>query len=76
MGTEMGLIDKVLFSFRVMGRWEVLATLAGFIAVWLLMRYIADPWSRTARPPKIRKKEAPPVLVDDAGSPDADDFPD
>jgi hypothetical protein len=76
MVTDMGFIDKILFSFRVMARWEVLATLAGFIAVWLLMRYIADPWSRTARPPKIRKKEAPPVLVDDGGQTDADDFPD
>ncbi|MFH2115638.1 MAG: hypothetical protein ABIJ86_14160 [Spirochaetota bacterium] len=76
MGTDMGFIDKVLFSFRVMARWEVLATLAGFIAVWLLMRYIADPWSRTTRPTKIRKKEGPPAMADDSGHPDGEDFPD
>lgn len=76
MGADMGFIDKVLFSFTVMARWEVIATLAAFIAVWLLMRYIADPWSRTVRPPKIRKKEAPPVLADDGGPIDGDDFPD
>jgi len=76
MGSDMGFIDKVLFSFRVMARWEVIATLAGFIAVWLLMRYLADPWSRTTRAPKIRKKEAPPVLADEGGSTEGEEFPD
>lgn len=76
MGADMGFIDKVLFSFTVMARWEVLVTLVGFIAVWLLMRYIADPWARTSRPPKIRKKAPPPVLANDDSSVEEGDFPD
>jgi hypothetical protein len=76
MGTDMGFIDKSLFSFRVMARWEVLATLAGFIAVWLLMRYIADPWSRTTRPPKSARRNRLLCLVDEGVPTDAEDFPD
>lgn len=72
----MGLIDKVLFSFKVMARWEVLVSLAGFVAVWLLMRYIADPWARRTRPTKVRKQAAPPPLANETPTPDEADFPD
>lgn len=72
----MGFIDKVLFSFKVMARWEVLVTLVGFVAVWLLMRYIADPWARRIRPAKVRKKPAPPPLANEAPVADEADFPD
>ena len=76
MGAEMGLIDKVLFSFTVMARWEVLVSLAGFVAVWLLMRYIADPWSRKARPTRVRKQSSPPPLSEEAPAAEESDFPD
>ena len=72
----MGFVDKVLFSFEVMARWEVLVTLAGFVAVWLLMRYIADPWARRTRPMKVRKQVAPPPLANEAPVTDEADFPD
>lgn len=72
----MGFVDKVLFSFTVMTRWEVLVTMAGFIAVWLLMRYIADPWSRKSRPTRVRKQASPPPPVTEVPAADESDFPD
>jgi hypothetical protein len=76
----MSIIDKIRFAFQVMLSWEVLVTLGGFIALWLLLRYVADPWSRVThsrpspRPPVSHEHPAgkPPVHHDG----DIDEFPD
>ena len=58
----MNLFDKIMMAFKVMARWEILVSLAAFVALWLLVRYIADPWSRSARPrPAPRRSRAAKV---------------
>lgn len=85
MAAEPGFMDRIALAFKVMARWETLLTLAAFIAIWLLLRYVADPWARenhaprpslksllARRPP--RKPVAPPVEAVPAEDED-DDFP-
>jgi len=61
----MGFLDKILLAFAVVMRWETLVTAVGFIAVWLLLRYVADPWVKervVRRPPRLKpRKKAKPV---------------
>lgn len=67
MYADFSIIDRVRLAFAVMMHWEILATLAAFIALWLLMSYVADPWRaksrkagpRIPRPRKAAKVKAP-----------------
>ncbi|HPE37188.1 MAG TPA: hypothetical protein PK625_08555 [Spirochaetales bacterium] len=49
MQAESGIADRLRLAWEVMGRWEVLLTLAIFVAVWILFRNLADPWAREGR---------------------------
>jgi len=84
MASELGLMDRLALAFAVMARWETLLTLAAFVAIWLLLRYVADPWARenhaprpslksllARRPP--RKPVAPPP--EEHPSDEEDEFP-
>ncbi|MDX9898647.1 MAG: hypothetical protein RBT62_06985 [Spirochaetia bacterium] len=74
-------MDRLKLALAVMMRWETLVTLVAFIAVWLLVRYVADPWRSEGRRASMRafmssrKAEAPPAAVadDDPDSLDDDD---
>ncbi|MBN2874873.1 MAG: hypothetical protein JXM71_07240 [Spirochaetales bacterium] len=77
MANEFSIMDRLTLAFKVMTQWETLATLAAFIAFWLLIRYVADPWRE--RSPRLtmgsRKaaRKAPPQIPDDVEAPDDDD---
>jgi hypothetical protein len=59
MGETFSIMDRLTLAFAVISRWEVLATLGAFIAFWLLIRYVADPWREKAqRMPKAARKAA------------------
>jgi len=65
----------------VASRWETLVTLGAFVAFWLLLRYIADPWRRDDRKPRgVKKAKKPsPTPVEqaiEADESDDDGFPD
>lgn len=69
MADDFSIIDRLRLAFTVMGRWEVLATLAAFVVFWLLVRYVAEPWRREGRPKqsfrlrlKAKADEAPPAI--------------
>jgi len=72
MGGDFSIADRLELAFKVMTQWETLATLGAFIALWLLVRYVADPWRASAprmmRQPRSRGKKVPelPPTDDDA----------
>lgn len=80
MTGDFSLFDRLALAFQVMASWEVLATLGAFVALWLFVRYVADPWRSEARRrsagPRMRaaKESGPPAgeAPPDA-SPDSDD---
>lgn len=81
MHDTFSVFDRLNLALQVMTRWETLVTLVAFIALWLLVRYVADPWNNEARRANLRafrssrKAEAPPVaqIDDDPDSFDDDD---
>jgi len=80
MADDFSILDRLRLAFKVMARWEVLATLVAFVLFWLLVRYIADPWRREGRPkisfrPRLKSKadEAPPAVTEPADDEDEDD---
>ena len=55
----MTMMDKIQLAVQVVSRWETLVTLAVFIAFWLLVAYVADPWrADVARPQPVARKSA------------------
>jgi len=84
MGSDFSIMDRLNLAFKVMTQWETLVTLGAFIALWLLVRYVADPWRasspRMKRLPKSRATKAPelPPTDDDSadGLDDDDVLPD
>lgn len=82
MTDDFSILDRLALAFKVMARWEVLATLLVFVLFWLLVRYVADPWRREGRPrlgfkPRLKSKadEGPPS-VDTSADDDEEDLPD
>lgn len=82
MTDDFSILDRLALAFKVMMRWEVLATLIAFVLFWMLVRYVADPWRREGRPrlsfkPRIRSKadEAPPAIAPSSDD-DDEDLPD
>jgi len=51
------LTQKILLAFRVLIRWEVLVTLAGFLFIWLILRSVADPDRQKPKPIKFQQKK-------------------
>ncbi|HPE88090.1 MAG TPA: hypothetical protein P5298_01070 [Spirochaetia bacterium] len=83
MDGDFSVMGRLRLAMAVIARWETLVTLGAFVAFWLLLRYIADPWRRDERKPRgapIRKaKKSSPPPADDAGEadePDDGEFPD
>jgi hypothetical protein len=83
MDGDFSVMGRLRLALAVISRWETLVTLGAFIAFWLLMRYIADPWRRDDRKPRglsMRrpKKPSQPPAVEAAGPDESDDdeFPD
>jgi hypothetical protein len=83
MVDDFSIIDRLRLAFKVMGRWEVLATLAAFVLFWLLVRYVADPWRSEERPklgfrPHLKSKadEGPPAIAPSADDDHDEELPD
>jgi hypothetical protein len=76
MGRDFSIMDRLRLAFEVIMQWETLATLLAFVAFWLLVRYVADPWRAEGRPrirmPAKRSKN-PPVLEAEEGKPSDED---
>ncbi|MBU0928928.1 MAG: hypothetical protein KKA67_14355 [Spirochaetes bacterium] len=49
MAGDFSIIGRIRLAFEVMARWETLVTLGAFVALWLLARYVADPWRNEGR---------------------------
>jgi hypothetical protein len=72
MGGDFSIVGRIKLAFQVMSRWETLVTLGAFIALWLIVRYVADPWRgderrrerRSFRLPK-KAKEAPAASTEE-----------
>lgn len=82
MAEDFSIVDRLRLAFKVMARWEVAATLVAFVLLWLLVRYVADPWRREGRPktifrPRLKSKAdvAPPAVTESAEGED-EDLPD
>jgi len=80
MTDDFSIVDRLHLAFKVMARWEVLATLVAFVLFWMLVRYVADPWRREGRPklsfrPRVKSKpdEAPPAIAPSSDDDDDDD---
>jgi hypothetical protein len=75
----MTIVERIMFAFSVMARWETLVSLAAFIIVWILFRNIADPWAKEGRVRKkisFKRSPAPKPLPEtdqDIGEIDEDD---
>ncbi len=85
MHDTFSVMDRLRLALQVMMRWETLVTLVAFIILWLLVRYVADPWSNEARRANLRafrsskKAAAPPAAeIEDEPDPfdDDDELPD
>jgi len=81
MGGEFSIMERLRLAFEVMSRWETLATLGVFIAFWLIVRYVADPWraeghriSFKSRGTSRKAAKAPPVDSSSADEIDDDDI--
>ena len=80
MGGDFSIMDRIKLAFAVIMRWETLVTLGAFIAVWLLMSYVADPWRNEGRHAKPRAPK-PSKKAEDQASPqeaieEVDELPD
>ncbi|GAB1432644.1 hypothetical protein MASR2M29_12690 [Spirochaetota bacterium] len=76
------VMDRLFLAIAVIRRWEVLLTLAAFIALWLLLAKVANPWRREnsfshnkarrkLKKPKSPKAALPePVIDEDSELPD------
>jgi hypothetical protein len=76
MGRDFSIMDRLNLAFEVITRWETLVTLLAFVIFWLLVRYVANPWSSENRPKfKLPKKRAntPPVIVEDESEASGED---
>jgi len=74
MGGDFSIVGRIRLAIEVMSRWETLVTLGAFIALWLLLGYVADPWRsesrrsmhRAAKPVKKAAVQAPaPEAIDE-----------
>jgi hypothetical protein len=76
MGRDFSILDRLRLAFEVIMQWETLATLLAFVAFWLLVRYVADPWRAEGRPRvrmSAKRSKSPPVLEAEEGKPGDDD---
>jgi hypothetical protein len=80
MGGDFSIIGRIKLAFAVMMRWETLVTLGAFIALWLLMSYVADPWRNEGRQSKPRAAKPPKKAADQPSEADSieevDELPD
>ena len=73
MAADFSLMDRLSLALSVMRSWEVLATLGAFIALWLLVRYVSDPWRAEARR-SVAKPRASPKKAEPVAPPAEDDI--
>ncbi len=72
MVDDFSIVGRIKLAFLVMSRWETLVTLGAFIALWLLVRYVADPWrgddrrrERRSFKPVKKAPEAPAAAAEE-----------